>query len=809
MSQYFRILATIVAGIGAFAAAGVPCAEAGAVQGDLTPHRTLVTTYCAACHNERVRAGGLVLDTLSLERAGDAADTWEKVVRKLRTGAMPPVGRPRPAPALVDDFLASLESALDAAATANPNPGRPASIHRLNRTEYRNAMRDLFALEIDADALLPPDDSGFGFDNIAEVLSVSPGLLDRYMSAATKIARLALGDPRTPTVAEYTPPTHLRQDARVSEALPFGSRGGMAIRHVFPRAGEYLVKVRLQRDSDGNIMGLARPHALDVRVAGERVALLTVGQRFADGQVRRTFNDYEQHADDALDVRFVAPAGPATVGVTFVPTSSAVHARVDLPRWPTRSLTFNTPSNRYDVDPAVSSVTIEAVTTSPGPAATASRREILVCRPIAAKDEAGCAHTIVSRLARRAYRRPVTKADVDALLTVYREGRKAGDFETGIELALRGMLISPSFLFRVERDPVGAAPGTPYRVTDVELASRLSFFLWSSIPDEPLLALAERGRLRQPAVLARQVQRMLADARSIALVDNFATQWLLIRGMRTVNPQNKGFPDFDDSLREAFQRETHLFLESQLREDRSVMELLTATYTFLNELLAKHYEIPHVYGSHFRRVTFPDDRRGGLLGHASILTVTSYATRTSPTRRGKWMLENILGAPPPAPPANVPDLKETGEEGKPASVRERMEQHRKNPACAGCHASMDPLGFALEQFDAIGRWRPVNDDDRTPIDSSGALPGGVKFEGAAGLRKALAETYRTAFVRTLTEKLVTYALGRGTEYYDAPVIRRIVRDAAGQDYRWSAIIQGIVASAPFQMRRTRTLQEEP
>ena len=736
---------------------------------------------------------------MDVEHASKDAVVWEKVVRKLRLGAMPPPGLPRPDRANSDAFASWLEGALDRAATVKPNPGRPAAAHRLNRVEYTNAIRDLLALEIDGEALLPVDDSGYGFDNVGDVLSVSPGLLDRYMSAAQKIARLAMGDPRVPRVSEYGPPIHLRQDDRMSEDLPFGSRGGMAIRHRFPRNGEYILKIRLQRDEDGNIRGLTKAYSLDVRLDGTRVALFTVGEEFKDGLPRPSYNDYEQHADDGLEVRFSAKAGPRVVGVTFLPTSGALRAIVEQGRWPTRSTTFNAPGAKYAVEPGVSSVTIEGPDDSTGPGETASRRQIFVCRPTSNHDEVPCARKILSTLARRAYRRPVKDEDVQPLLALFQEGRDRVGFEAGIELALRRILVGPSFLFRIEVDPINAASATAYRISDLELASRLSFFLWSSIPDDALLDLAERGKLRDPAILKEQALRMLADSRSVALVSNFFGQWLHLRNMRTVNPQNKLFPEFDDSLRDAFRRETELFLESQLREDRSVVELLTANYTFLNELLARHYQIPNINGSHFRRVTFPDSRRGGLLGHASILTVTSYATRSSPTRRGKWVLENFLGAPPPPPPPNIPDLEDVGEEGKPASVRERLQQHRKNPVCASCHARMDPLGFALENFDAIGKWRNINDDDRTPIDSSGVFLDGSKFQGPAEMRELLAN-YRTEFVRTATEKLLTYALGRGVEYYDAPAIRAIVREAALQDYRWSAIVRGIVTSTPFQMR---------
>jgi hypothetical protein len=541
---------------------------------------------------------------------------------------------------------------------------------------------------------------------------------------------------------------------------------------------------------------LNHQHRLDVRVNGVRIARFTVGEEFKGGETRQMSLD-ANHADDGLEVRFPAKAGLAAVGVTFVKRAVAVPSGIDPERWPTRSLNFRSDS---EIDPGVHSVTIEGPFNAAGRGATANPT-LFVCRPVSRQDEEPCARTILSALAHRAYRRLVTDQEIQSLLTLHRDARgRSGDFEAGIELALRAILVGPSFLFRIERDPANVATANAYHISDLELASRLSFFLWSSIPDDQLLEVAERGKLHEPAILEQQVRRMLADSRSTALVTNFAGQWLYLRNVRTVNPSNKGFPDFDDSLREAFQRETDLFMESQMRDDRSVVELLTANYTFLNEQLARHYDIPNVYGSHFRRVTFSDGRRGGLLGQASVLTVTSYPTRTSPTRRGKWMLENILGTPPPPPPPNVPALMENGAEGKPASVRERLEQHRKNPVCASCHARMDPLGFALENFDAIGKWRTVNNDDDVPIDSSGVFPDGTKLQGLADLRKALVN-YREEFIRTFTERLLTYALGRGVESYDAPAIRAIMRQAASGDYRWSAIIRGVVASAPFQMRR--------
>ena len=773
--------------------------------------RALLNRYCVTCHNERLKTAGLLLDKMDVEQVSAAAEVWEKVVRKLRTEAMPPAGVPRPDKAGYDSFATYLETALDRAAAAKPNPGRPAGVHRLNRAEYSNAIRDLLALEIDANALLPADEESHGFDNNGDVLSVSPSLLERYVIASRKISLLALGDPAiSPGVAKYDVPTRLIQEDRMSEDLPFGSRGGMAIRHHFPMDGEYVIKISLLRNATGSILGLAEPHDLDVRLDGSRIKRFTVGGAFKldlsgptpeevyrPNPERAKREEYEQTSDKALEIRFPAKAGTRLVGVAFVNDGSAPE---DILRSRLPAFAFN---NYREGSPAVASVSIGGPYNATGAGDTPSRRKVLVCRPTGApgsargNDEATCARTILSTLARRAYRRPPTDEDIQTLLSFYQVGSQKGGFEAGIGMALRGILVSPDFVFRIERDPANLAPGAAYPITDLELASRLSFFLWSSIPDDTLLDLAERGKLKDPAVLEQQVRRMLADSRSKALVDNFAGQWLYLRNVGAKSPEPAAFPEFDDSLREAFQQETELFFESMLREDRSVVNLLNADYTFLNGRLARHYGIPNIYGSHFRRVTLSDDLRRGLLGQGSILMVTSYATRTSPVTRGKWLLEQVLGAPPPPPPANVPALKDAGADGKPQSVRQRMEQHRANPVCAGCHARMDPLGFSLENFDGIGRWRTM--ESNAPIDPSGVLPDGTKFQGPAGLRKILLD-HPERFVTTVTEKLLTYALGRGVEYYDQPAIRTILREAARSEYRWSSLILGIVKSTPFQMR---------
>ena len=763
--------------------------------------RALLDTYCVGCHNERLKTANLLLDKANLADVGSEAEVWEKVVRKLKTGAMPPAGAPRPENDARVAVASWLERELDSAAAANPNPGRPA-IHRLNRAEYGNAIRDLLALELDARSLLPVDDSGYGFDNIADVLSVSPGLLDRYMSAARKISHLAIGGPQMrPAVQTYSAPKYLVQDDRMSEQLPFGSRGGIAIRHYFPLDAEYVVKIRLQRTWRDEIRGLGVPHQLELRLDRARIKLFTVGGEgtraiWLPGQAVPNPTAYELTADAGLEVRFSAKAGARLVGVTFL-KNSAEPEGVLRPVLPVTSFEF---AGNREGDPAVDNMQIVGPYNAVGPGDTASRRRIFVCRPTDHASEEVCAQQILRTLARRAYRRPVTDGDVRTLLSFYTTGRADQDFDAGIELALRRILVSPEFLFRIERDSSAVAPAT-YRLSDLELASRLSFFLWSSIPDDQLLDVAVAGKLKDPAVFERQVRRMLADTRSKALVSNFAGQWLYLRNMRNHAPDPDAFPAFDDNLRDAFQQETELFIESQLREDRSVLDMLTANYTFLNERLARHYGVPGVYGSHFRRVAFDNDTRGGLLGQGSILTVTSYPTRTSPTTRGKWLLENILGSPPPPPPANVPALKDNQESDAPASVRKRLEAHRRNPVCASCHASMDPLGFALENFDAIGRWREA-DDGVTAIDASGTLPDGTSFKGSAGLRRALVDR-RDEFVTTVTEKLLTYAIGRGLEYFDAPSVRSIKAQADRTDDRWSSHFLAIAKSSPFQMRISR------
>ena len=802
--------AAATAALALLLSAGTGDAAGAQAAAGASTHRAMLDRYCVVCHNARLRTAGLALDTADLVAAAGDSAIWEHVIRKLRVGAMPPPGRPRPDRGDAQALVSYLETALDRAAAADPGVGRTETFHRLNRAEYRNAVRDLLEVEVDVSALLPADDADeHGFDNMAAVLSVSPALLERYLSAARRISRLAVGlAPPVPSVDTHRIPLLLYQDDRLSEDLPFGSRGGIAIRHRFPVDGEYSVRLRLQRTYTDYIRGLGTPQHLDVRVDGGLVARFTVGggapphataapASFAGNTPLFGHPDWETYvlgADEDLQARFDAEAGERIVGVSFERKLWETEGVLQ-PRQTGFPLAIN---ERWQGNAAVDSVEIGGPYAVDGPGDTASRRAVFTCHPDRGDAAEACAREILERLARRAYRRPVTDRDVDPLFGFYERRRATDGFEAGVQLALQRLLTDPEFLFRVERDPIDAAPGAPYPVSDLTLASRLSFFLWSSIPDEALLDAAVRGELRDPGVLDGHVRRMLADPRSSALVENFAGQWLLLRNIPAVTPDPNLFPTFDENLRAAFRRESELFVAHVIREDRSLVDLLDADYTFVNERLAAHYGIPGVYGNRFRRVTL-DRRRGGLLGHGGLLTVTSYPNRTSPVLRGKWVLENLLGTPPPPPPPDVPSFPERGRGDAPASVRELMEMHRESPACAGCHAPMDPLGFALENFDAIGRWRTT--DGHEAIDASGAMPTGDVFEGLAGLR-ALLVNDPEPLVRTVTGKLLAYALGRGIEHYDYPTIRRIARDAAGDGYRWSAIVLGIVESPPFQMRST-------
>jgi hypothetical protein len=756
-----------------------------------------ITQYCAACHNRRIQttatASGVVLDEVNLSAVAANGEMWEKVIRKLRAGAMPPAGMPRPDAAAHDALVSFLEDALDRAAANRPHPGRP-SPHRLNRAEYANAVRDLLALNVDPAGLLPPDDSADGFDNNADVLSVSPVLLERYLSAAATISALAVGDPKIIPGSETY---RIRGDASQTgqnEALPPGTRGGLMAIHTFPLDGEYVIKVKLLEINLGSIRGLEYEHQLEVTIDGERVLLTPVGgpKDYTESSLNAT--NVVNSLAERLQVRVKVQAGQRPVGASFLMKNAAQGAN--------RLQAFER-STLIATDhlglPHVEHITITGPFNATGVSETPSRRRLFVCRPVKASDEPACAKRIISTLARRAYRRPVTEADVSSLMAFYDAGRREGSFERGIELATRAVLVSPKFVFRVERDPAGVAPGSVYRVSDVDLASRLSFFLWSSIPDDELLDLASRGQLSKPAVLEAQVRRMLADPRARSLTDNFAGQWLHIRNLRNTTPDKNDFPDFDDNLRQAFERELELFVGSVIAEDRSVLDLMTADYTFVNERLAKHYRIPNVYGPDFRRVSLKQDARRGLLGKGGVLTLTSHADRTSPVVRGKWILDNLLGTPPPPAPAVVPPFPEEVP-GVPTTVRARMEQHRSNPACAGCHRVMDPLGLALENFDAVGAWRTR--ESGIAIDASGELTDGTKIDGVAALRDALVRR-PDVLVGTMTEKLMTYALGRTLEHQDMPAVRAIVRSAARDDYRFSSLVRGIVSSVPFQMRNAR------
>ena len=775
------LLAALTATLSLSAAQGSRPHSAGA--GLSSDDQALVRRYCVSCHNDRLKTANLTLETVSAEPIGSSPAVWEKVVRKLRSGAMPPAGRPRPEKALNDAFAGRLEAALDDNAELRPNPGRT-GVHRLNRAEYANAIRDLLNLETDVSTLLPADNAAFGFDNIADMLTMSTGLLERYLSAASRISRLAVGDMTIkPTVEFYDVSRYFVQDDRVNEDLPFGTRGGLSVRHYFPVDADYSVRVHLQR---------RRPSGqeIDVRLDGQRIKTFVVAPR------NRAADEAEGPSGDGeMQVRVPVRAGARVISVSLA-RKAAVPEGLGPAQLPVANISF---AGRVGAETGIEKIEVGGPYDTQGPGDTPSRRQIFTCRPPERSSGDDCARQILTRLARRAYRHPPSEKDVRRLLDFYKDARAPHGFEAGIQASLERLLVDPQFLFRVERDPRPAGQSA-YRLSDFELASRLSFFLWSSIPDDELLAVAERGQLKTPAALKTQVQRLLADPRSTALVRNFAAQWLYLRNVKAAAPDVNAFPMFDDNLRQAFQRETELFVASQLRDDLSVVNLLTADYTFVNERLARHYGIPNVYGSHFRRVTLPDETRRGLLGQGSILMVTSYATRTSPVVRGKWLLENILGAPPPAPPPDVPDLPKEGEGGMPASVRERMEKHRSNPVCASCHAQMDPLGFALENFDAVGRWRTA-DEGNTRIDASGMLPDGTKFVGPAELRQVLAGR-RDEFARTVIEKMLVYALGRGLEYYDMPTVRRIQRDAASADYRWSSLVQSIVQSTPFQMRRS-------
>ena len=847
------------------------------------PHKALLDRYCLTCHTQRLKERGTVpiaLDTLDLAQVGANAEAWEKVVRKMRAGLMPPAGAPRPDKAAHDAFAGWLESELDRDAAAHLNPGRTQPFHRLNRAEYRNAVRDILDLDIDVASLLPADDVSYGFDNIAGVLKMSPTLMERYLVAAQKVSRLAVGTPPpSPNIDYFRIADDLSQDEQLP-GLPLGTRGGTLIRYTFPMDGEYEIRPRLTRDLNESVPLYPEEQRVEISIDGERVGLFALpgvgGSTAGDAQpaenpepqpdatpsaqepgpqtnpeprapspesrapspesratnpasrapnpgtqTRPPISQIQQtirlgareraarnRADESWNLRVPVKAGARDVVVSFLNSVSAIEETARLPFERPFPAGVNIPETRRGA--YLRSVEIAGPYNPSGPGEGQSRKRIFTCHPSSGEpvgngpsnggaDAEACARTILSRLTRRAYRRDVTGAEVEPLMAFYREGRAQGGFDAGIERAVARLLVSPEFLMRVERDPAGVSPGAVYAIGDVELASRLSFFLWSSVPDDELLDLASKRRLSDPAVLARQVRRMMADARAESFVKNFAGQWLFLRNLDAVVPVQSVFPDFDDALRQSFRRETELFFESIVRENRSALDLLRADYTFVNERLAAHYGIPNIKGEHFRRVTLgPESKRRGILGQGSILTVTSYPDRTSPVVRGKWILENLLGTPPPPPIPNVPPLRPTDTSGVVLPMRQRMERHRSNPVCASCHAMMDPLGLSLENFDAIGKWRTLGESSAL-IDATGASPDGTRFDGPDGLRGVLLQSDR--FVATLTEKMLTYALGRGVEYYDAPAVRAILRDAAQDDYRFSSLVAGVVQSAPFRMRK--------
>ena len=772
--------------------------QAAAAPDQTAKHQAWIKQYCINCHNSRTASPAnepVNLETASLTDLVPHAVTWERVLRKLSVRAMPPQGMPHPSEAEYVGFTTWLATSLDRAWMGKSTPGRYV-IHRLNRTEYANAIRDLLALDIDVTELLPSDGANFGFDNIASALGSSPLLLERYLTAAQRISTMAVGDPNVRAgTTEYSISREFSQNLHV-EGLPLGTRGGTVVNHVFPADAEYKLFGRLVRGVEegyAGVEGNETPDTFIITIDGEQVFSAEVGGKQDHDVQVKDMNEAKALVDARMTGKVFVTAGPHEVGFT----------------WKER------PSRRQDVwHPALrdsqevhmigglarlKTVGVEGPYDVKGVSHSASRERLFVCKPASAADEAACAEKIFTNLARRAYRRPVTSADVEAPMTFYKQGREDGSFDAGIRAGVARILASPSFLFRMERDPAGVRPGVAHPVSDVELASRLSFFLWSSIPDEKLMALATAGRLRQPGVLAAEVKRMIADERADALIENFTGQWLQLRNLESkVAPDLLMFPDFDDNIRKAFRRETELFFGYVLRENRSAMELLSADYTFVNERLARHYGIPGVYGSRFRQVKLTDPNRRGLLGQGSILSLTSVATRTSPVFRGKFILTTFLNTPPPPPLPNVPTLEESNKDAAPKTVREQLERHRNNPVCASCHRIIDPAGFALEKFNSVGQWRETTETGAA-IDTGGVLADGAKVDGPIALRNAILSRPE-AFATVLTERLMTYALGRGVEPSDMPVVRSIVKKAAPNNYRLSSIVMSIVESAPFQMR---------
>ncbi len=797
-------VALFLALAGATAAAGPPAAPAApaaapAFDAD-APHRALISRHCLGCHNARLKTAGLKLDALVEQHETLDRATWEKVARKLRARQMPPPGRRRPDESAYREALSSLEGELDRIAAEQPDPGRTETFRRLNRTEYHNAVRDLLALEVDVASLLPADSASYGFDNVT-VGDLSPTLLERYVGAAEKISRLAVGRVDEPTGVTFRTDPDLTQEKHV-EGLPIGTRGGLLATWNFPADGVYEFSIRLARDRNEHVEGLREPHDLELLIDRQRIETFSVAPPDLMSDVALNYQPSQDDVDDHLVVRVPVTAGPHDVGVTF---PARPWVLLETARQP-----YESHFNYYRhprVQPAIFSVSIVGPYLPLGAGDTPSRQRIFVCQPQTVAEEDPCAREILANVMRRAYRRPVTGEDVRGPFALYEQAKGEHGFEAGVEMGLAAVLVSPEFLFRIEREPAGVEPGAPYRVSDLELASRLAFFLWSSIPDDEILELASASRLSEPGVLERQVERMLADPRAGNLVTNFAAQWLHLRNLDGVTPDKRLFPDFDDNLRQAMRRETELFVGSILREGRSALDLVQADYTFLNERLAKHYGIPHVYGSRFRRVELDDDSvRGGLLRHGSILTVTSFATRTSPVVRGNWVLGNLLGVPPPPPPPDVPDLPEAKIIARELPMRERLSAHRDNPACSGCHRLMDPVGFALENYDAIGRWRTV--DAGFPIDASGELWDGTVLGGVVELESAMLARPEL-FLTTLTEKLLVFGTGRGVTATDAPAVRAILRRAEADDYRLSSLIQAVVASDPFLKRRASPVPGSP
>ena len=790
----------------------------------VSPQRALLDQYCVSCHNQamvnstpvegenllftQLRGLGMTLDKENVDDVSENPEVWEKVVRKLRVGVMPPPDNPRPGHEDYSEFRYWLEERLDQANAEKVNPGRTQSFHRLNQAEYQTVIGQLLGLKLDVEELIPADPPDRnGFDNNAEVLSLSPVLMERYVSAAHKIAELAVGaTPLGMSIKSYEVPLNLIQNDRLDDQLPFGSRGGAAVTHNFPVDGLYRIKVKLQTNYVDFVRGYDQPHQIEVSLDGERIDVFEFGgdapgmpapYSFA-GNIRGS-DDWEEFmmaiADEGFELEIPVQAGPRVIGATF-PREIWEAEGIDQPRLFGYHLAV---TELPDSNPALGSVSIEGPIVSQGPGLTPSREIIFSCIPEDYDAERGCAKEILTGLARKAYRRPLTEDDWLELSEFFESGFKEEGFDKGIQLALERILVAPDFLWRIQQDPAGLLPGESYEITDVELASRLSFFLWSGGPDEELLSLAENGRLRESGILKSQVTRMMDDPKAEAFIKNFIGQWLYLRNLDNVYPLPSAFPEFDDNLRESFKQETELFFDEQIREDHSLLDLFTANYSFLNERLADHYGVQGIYGNHFRKVSLDGHKRGGLLGHGSLMTVTSYPNRTSVVLRGKFVLDNLLGSPPPEPPPNVPALEESSQTGKQLTMREAMAQHRENPACRVCHAAMDPIGFSLENYDAVGKWRDMFAG--VDVDASGLLPDGAAFNGRKGLENLILD--RPAdFVATVTEKLLTYALGRGVEYYDMPTVRSIVRQSEQEDFSWSSLILGVVESAPFQMRRT-------